>query len=165
MATIKGIAGNQPITIVFEQTSVTRHVALAGTADGIQLPDPDSLFNDIEFYPLAFPGLAPGTPAVIFFRTRHTGLPSFAVTLNNADVINYTFTNADPPERTWHHIILPDLLPDYPTLMAQGNDLEFSIEFQEGHTGTIIFGDIVIFYTSNELTISTPVAMPPIEQP
>lgn len=130
-------------------------VALAGTAGGIQLPDPNNILNDIEFS-LAFPGLAPGTPALIFFRTRHTGAPSFTVILNDVNVLNYTFTNSDPPERTWHHIVGPD----NPKLMAEDNDLEFSIVFQEGHTGTIIFGDIVIFYTSNELTFKTPVAIP-----
>lgn len=154
MATITGIAGNQ--TIVLEQTSVTRYVALADTADGFALPDPGSGSSDRHFLGIAFPGVT-AVPAIIFYRTRHTGRPRFSVRINEATLTQYAFTDADPPERSWHEII-PATLRDGPTLRAQGNELIFGIGIQD-RSDSLIIGDVAIFYTSNELTVKVPIVL------
>ena len=148
------MAGTQ--TVVFEQTSVTRYVALPDTAGGFALPDPVSGSSDRHFQGIAFPGVTP-VAAVIFYRTRHTGRPSFSVRINEAPLTRYTFTDADPPERSWHEII-PATLRDGPTLRTQNNELIFGIGIHD-RSETVIIGDVVIFYTSNELTVKVPIVL------
>jgi hypothetical protein len=88
--------------------------------------------------------------SVIFFRTRHTGRPRFSVRINEASLTRYTFTDDDPPERSWHEII-----PDGSTLRAQNNELIFGVSGD----GAVTFGDVVILYTSNELTVKIPIVV------
>src|SRR5437879_4775523 len=104
-------------TFVFEQTRVARYVALAETAGGFTVPDPASGSSDRHFQPIEFPGVI-DIASVIFYRTRHTGRPTFSVRINEASLTRYTFTDSDPPERSWHEII-PARLRDGPTLKAQ----------------------------------------------
>jgi hypothetical protein len=156
MATTTGIAVGQTIVLDIEQTSVTRYVALADTAGGFALPDPSSRSSDRHFVGLAFPGVT-AVPALIFYRTRHTGTPRFSVRINEASLTQYTFTDADPPERSWHEII-PATLRDGPTLRAQNNELIFGIGIQDS-SDTVVIGDVAIFYTSNELTIKVPIVL------
>src|SRR5262245_38249605 len=118
MATITGITTQ---TVVFEETRVTRYVALAETAGGFRVPDPVSGSSDRHFLPIEFPGVIE-SPSVILFRSRHTGSPSFSVRINEAPLTQYTFTDDDPPERSWHEII-PARVPGGSTLRAQGNEL------------------------------------------
>jgi hypothetical protein len=68
------------------------------------------------------------------------------VRLNATPLTQYTFVAADPPERSWHEIIPAG------ALKLQDNELTFSVSGQ----GTVIFGDVVILYTSNELTVRKP---------
>jgi hypothetical protein len=143
MAVIGGV--NQ--TIFFEQPMVARYVALAGTAGGFAVPDASGS-SDRHFFGIELPGVTE-SPSAIFYRTRHTGRPSFSVRINDATLTKFTFTDADPPERSWHEIIPPG-----PTLKAQNNELVFGVS-----NGTVIFGDVVILYTSSELTIRIPVVI------
>jgi hypothetical protein len=152
MSTITGTTQ----ALVLEQTSVTRYVALADTAGGFALPDPSSGSSDRHFLGIAFPGVT-AVPAVIYFRTRHTGKPRFSVRINEASLTRFTFTEADPPERCWHEII-PATLPDGPTLKAQDNELIFGIG-TESQSDSLVIGDVVIFYTSHELTIKIPLVI------
>ena len=140
-------------TFVFEQTRVARYVALAETAGGFTVPDPKSGISDRHFQALEFPGLIESA-SVIFFRTRHTGRPSFSVRINQASLTRFTFTAADPPERSWHEII-PARVPSGSTLAAQNNELIFAVS----GNGTVTFGDVVILYTSNELTVKIPIVL------
>jgi len=145
-----------------EQTSVTRYVALADTAGGFELPDPLSTppgSSDREFCQIALPGVT-AVPAVIYFRTRRYGTPGFSVSINEASLIQYTFVDADPPEQSWHHII-PATLRDGPTLWAQDNQLIFDIQIGENPSASLVIGDVVIFYTSNELNIEAPITFEP----
>jgi len=151
MASIKGITGTH--TVVFEETNVARYVPLAETAGGFTLPSPES--SDRHFLGIEFPGVI-DSPAVIYYRTRHTGRPRFSVRINEATLTQYTFTDQDPPERTWHEII-PAQLRDGPTLRAQNNELVFFA----GGDGAVTFGDVVILYASNELTIKVPIVLSP----
>jgi hypothetical protein len=151
MATNTGITTAQ--TFVFEQTRVARYVALAETAGGFTVPDPTSGSSDRHFQPIEFPGLIESA-SVIFYRTRHTGRPSFSVRINEASLTRYTFTNDDPPERSWHEII-PARVPNGSTLRAQNNELIFGVSGD----GAVTFGDVVILYTSNELTVQIPIVL------
>jgi hypothetical protein len=151
MATITSIPGNQVIFV--EQTSVTRYVALAETAGGFALPDASGS-SDRHFLGVRFPGVT-AVPAVIYYRTRHTGKPSFSVRINDATLTQ--FTDADPPERCWHEII-PANLASGPVLKPQNNELIFGIGIRN-HGDSLIVGDVVIFYTSNQTTIEVPVVV------
>jgi hypothetical protein len=140
-------------TFVLEQTRVARYVALAETAGGFTVPDPASGISDRHFQPIEFPGLIESASA-IFFRTRHTGRPSFSVRINEASLTRYTFIDADPPERSWHEII-PARVPVGSTLRVQNNELIFAVSGD----GAVTFGDVVILYTSNELTVKIPIVI------
>jgi hypothetical protein len=140
-------------TLFLEQTRVARYLALAETAGGFTVPDPATGISDRHFQPIGFPGLVEGA-AVIFFRTRHTGRPTFTVRINQASLTRYTFTDADPAERSWHEII-PARVPDGSTLWAQNNELIFGVNSE----GSVTFGDVVILYTSNELTVTIPIVI------
>ena len=151
MTTIKGITGTH--TFVLEETKVTRYVALAETAGGFTIPSPAFPLSDRHIQPIEFPGVI-ASASVIFFRTRHTGRPRFTVRINEAPLTQYSFTDDDPPERTWHEII-PARLPDGPTLRAPNNELVFGVSGD----GAVTFGDVVILYTSNELTVKVPIVL------
>ena len=146
MATIKG--GVQPIVI--EQTRVARYMAMDGTAGGFTITDGDRHFQSIEF-----PGVIQ-IASVIFYRTRHTGSPAFSVRVNSVSLTQYAFTANDPLERCWHEII-PAGVAGQPTLMAQNNELVFAAS----GAGTVTFGDVVIFYTSDETTVKLPLTLHP----
>ena len=153
MATAGSIPGNQIVFI--EQTSVTRYVALAGTAGGFPLPDASGS-SDRHFVGLALPGVTP-VSAVIYYRTRHTGRPSFSVRINDATLTQFTFTDADPPERCWHEII-PASVASGAVLKPQNNELIFGIGIHN-RGDSLIVGDVVIFYTSNQTTIEVPIVV------
>jgi len=150
MATNTGITTAQ--TFVFEQTRVARYVALAETAGGFTVPDSTGI-SDRHFQPIEFPAVIESA-SVIFYRTRHTGRPSFSVRINEASLTQYTFTNDDPPERSWHEII-PARGRAGSTLRAQNNELIFGVSGD----GAVTFGDVVILYTSNELTVKIPIVL------
>jgi hypothetical protein len=153
MATNTSLPDNQVVFV--EQTSVTRYVALAGTAGGFALPDASGS-SDRHFLGLALPGVTP-VAAVIYYRTRHTGKPSFSVRINDATLTQYTFTDSDPPERCWHEII-PASLASGPVLRPQNNELVFAIGVRN-RGDSLIVGDVVIFYTSNQTTIQVPIVV------
>jgi hypothetical protein len=155
MTTIQSTKGAQ--TIVFEQTTVARYVAMAESADGFTIPDPpDFPLSDRHFQGIDFPGVTE-IPAVIFYRTRHTGRPRFSVSINGTLLTNYTFTDNDPPERAWHEIIPASRPGGQPALRAQNNELTFGASGD----GAVTFGDVVILYTSNELTVKLPIVVHP----
>lgn len=140
-------AGTGPVgQLFFEEPEVARYIALVGTAGGFQLPDPASGQNDRHIEGIQAPGLLSGSAPVVFFRTRHTKRPRFSVRLNATRLTQYTFVAADPAERSWHEIIPAG------ALKPQDNELTFSVSGQ----GTVVFGDVVILYTSNELTVRKP---------
>jgi hypothetical protein len=103
--------------------------------------------------------------SVIFFRTKHRGRPKFVVGINRARLTEYTFRDDDPPERSWHEIIPARVpgdpqQPGGPTLTAQQNALIFAISGD----GVVTFGDVVILYMSNELTVKIPLVFQSVSQ-
>lgn len=131
---------------LFEEPEVARYIAVPGTAGGFEVPDPTSGISDRHLQQIHAPGLLSGSSPVIFFRTRHTNMPRLSVRLNATPLTQYTFVGQDPPERSWHEII------PVGALKRQDNELTFAVS----GPGTVIFGDVVILYTSNELTVKKP---------
>jgi hypothetical protein len=71
----------------------------------------------------------------------------FSVRINDLTVTQYTFVDGDEAERTWHEII-PASTHGRPTLRPDNNELVFF-----ARDGSVVFGDVVIVYTSNQTTI------------
>lgn len=132
-----------PAHLTIEVTQVARYRAFEETAGGFVLPNSES--TDRHFF-FSLPG-AVALPAMIYYRTRHTGKPAFSVRINEATLTQYTFVDGDEAERTWHEII-PASTPAGPTLRPDGNEMVF---FANG--GSVVFGDVVIVYTSNQTTV------------
>jgi hypothetical protein len=136
-----------PDHLTIEVTQVARYRAFEETAGGFALPSAES--SDRHFF-FSLPG-AVALPAVIYYRTRHTGKPAFSVRINDASLTQYTFVEGDEAERTWHEII-PANTNAGPTLRADNNELVFF-----ARDGSVVFGDVVIVYSSNQTTIPIPI--------
>jgi hypothetical protein len=134
-----------PTHLTFEMTQVARYHAFVETADGFAVPDPKT-FEDDRHFEFSLPG-AVGYPAVIYFRTRRNETPRFTVRINSARVTDYTFVDEDEAERTWHEIIPAN------TVQPDTNELVFAVS----GNGSVVFGDVVILYTSNQATVPVPV--------
>jgi hypothetical protein len=128
------------IDIFFDEPEVARYVTIAETLGGYPLPD-SSLINDVHFTHLDAPGLISSSIPVIFFRTKHAGRPTYSIRLNSARLIIHTM--ADDSPQSWHIFIPPG------ALKTQFNELVLSVSGD----GTVIFSDVAILYTSNELTV------------
>lgn len=124
-------------------TQVARYRAFPETAGGFTLPNAQSSDHHIFF---SLPG-AIAVPAVIFWRTRRFGKPAFSIRINDFTATQYTFVASDEAERTWHEII-PASTNAGPTLRPDNNELTFF-----ARDGSVVFGDVVILYTSSQTTI------------
>ena len=146
MSTIQLVTG-QHGGVFFEEPEVARYVAVADTAGGFTVPDAATQQSDRHFQKIHAPGLLSGSLPVILFRTRHTGRPRFSVRLNSTVLTQHAF--ADDVLRSWHEIVPGS------ALKPLDNELTFAVSGQ----GTITFSDVVIFYTSNELTVKKPLVL------
>jgi hypothetical protein len=132
-----------PDHLTIEVTQVARYRAFEETSGGFALPSAES--SDRHFF-FSLPG-AVALPAVIYYRTRHTGKPAFSVRINEARLTQYNFVDGDEAERCWHEII-PATTGGSPTLRPDNNELVFF-----ARDGSVVFGDVVIVYTSNQDTV------------
>lgn len=132
-----------PEHVTIEVTQVARYRAFEETAGGFALPDSKS--SDRHFF-FSLPG-AIALPAIIYYRTRHTGKPAFSVRVNEVTVTQYSFVDGDEAERTWQEII-PAATQAGPTLRPGNNELVFF-----ARDGSVVFGDVVVLYTSNQTTV------------
>ncbi len=141
------------VQLFFEEPEVARYVTLAGSAGGFTIPDPSAELpiSDRHFQDIDAPGLINGSQPVIFFRTTHTGTPSFSVRLNSTPLTQFTFTNAAPGPHAWHEIIPAG------ALRSEDNELTFAVSGE----GNVRFGDVVILYKSNKLTVKRPPVLDP----
>jgi hypothetical protein len=124
-------------------TQIARYRAFPETAGGFTLPNSQSTDRHIFF---SLPGVI-ALPAMIYYRTRHFGKPAFSIRINDFTATQYTFVDGDEAERTWHEII-PATTSAGPTLRPDNNELTFF-----ARDGSVVFGDVVILYTSNQTTI------------
>ena len=125
-----------------EETRVARYITVAGSENGITVPDATGI-SDTHIQGIHAPGLV-AVPAVIFFRTRHSGSPSFSVRLNATRLTADTLKQDGP--HTWHEIIRLG------ALKPSDNELTLAVSGE----GTVTFSDIVILYTSDQLTVRLP---------
>jgi hypothetical protein len=139
-----------PQALTIQQTQVTRYHAFEETAGGFTLPVPHGSTDRHFFFSL--PGVI-ALPAVIYYRTRHTGLPAFSVRVNEATLTQYQFVPGDEAERTWHEII-PGGAFGEPVLHPDLNELVFF-----ARDGSVTFGDVVIVYTSDQTTVPIPIVI------
>ena len=137
-----------PERLSIEPIQVARYRAFQETAGGFTLPSAQSTDRHVFF---SLPGVV-ALPAMIYYRTRHFGKPAFSVRINDFTATQYTFVDGDEAERTWHEII-PASTNAGPTLRPENNELVFF-----ARDGSVVFGDVVILYTSNQTTIPAPVA-------
>ena len=121
-------------------TQVARYRAFPETAGGFTLPSAQSTDRHIFF---SLPGVIT-LPAVIYYRTRRFGKPAFSIRINDFTATQYSFVDGDEAERTWHEII-PASTSAGPTLRPDNNELTFF-----ARDGSVVFGDVVILYTSNQ---------------
>ncbi len=127
---------------LFEETQVARYITVAGSGTGFTVPDPIAPLpiSDRHIQDIQAPGLTNGSLPVIFFRTTHTGSPSFSVRLNSTSLTQHTFSDKGP--YTWHEIIPAG------ALKPADNELTLAVSGD----GSVRFSDIVILYISNKLT-------------
>jgi hypothetical protein len=137
-----------PERVSIEPIQVARYRAFQETAGGFTLPSAQSTDRHVFF---SLPGVV-ALPAMIYYRTRHFGKPAFSVRINDFTATQYTFVDGDEAERTWHEII-PAATAAGPTLRPDNNELVFF-----ARDGSVVFGDVVILYTSNQTTVPAPVA-------
>lgn len=127
-----------PEHLTREPARVARYHAFEETAGGFVLPN--SRGTDRHFF-FSLPG-AVALPAVIYYRTRHTGKSAFSVRINEFTATQYTFVAGDEAERTWHEVI-PARTEAGPVLRPDNNEMIFF-----ARDGAVVFGDVVLVYTS-----------------
>ena len=72
--------------------------------------------------------------------------------VNDVTVTQYSFVDGDEAERCWHEVI-PAATRGGPALRPTGNELVFF-----ARDGSVVFGDVVILYTSEQVTVPVQVA-------
>ncbi len=129
-----------------EETRVARYVTVIGTESGVTLPDAGGV-NDRHIQGIHVPGLVVDVPAVIFYRTKHSGTPSFSVRLNTARLTAEALEQDGP--HSWHEVI------PVGALRPADNELTLAVS----GSGSVMFSDLVILYTSDKLTVRRPLVL------
>jgi len=140
------------IPTFFEEPDLTRYVAVGESAGGFTIPDPSAALpiSDRHIQGIHAPGLRQDSRPVILFRTAHTGSPTFSVRLNATRLTQHTFATSDTGPHAWHEIVPAG------ALQPEHNELTLAVSGE----GNVTFSDVVIFYTSNKLTIRRPLPDP-----
>ena len=150
MATFRPhIPGTIPNLPTFEEPEVARFLVVPGSDAGFLLPGGDPPISDRHIQGLHAPGVVPGMPAVLFFRTQYIAGTTFTVRLNAS--FEFQFRAEAAGAQSWHEIIGPGVLRD------QGNELVLVV----GPGGQVIFSEIAILYTSNKLTVTKEIVLDP----
>jgi hypothetical protein len=137
---ILGTLRDNVVSLFYQEAEVARFIPIAESAGGFTIPDPESGINDRHIQDIQAPGLLDGSRPVIFLRTTHTGTPSMSVRLNQTQLIQQTLSDSGP--HSWHEIV--------PANALKPNDNELTFFATDG---SVRFSDVVIFYTSNQLTV------------
>ncbi len=143
------IPGTIPNLPTFEEPEVARFLVVPGSDAGFLLPGGDPPISDRHIQGLHAPGVVPGMPAVLFFRTQYVAGTIFTVRLNAS--FEFQFRAEAAGAQSWHEIIGPGVLRD------QGNELVLVV----GPGGQVIFSEIAILYTSNKLTVTKEIVLDP----
>jgi hypothetical protein len=127
-----------------EVTRVARYVTVAGS--GFTIPDPNAPLpvSDRHLQDVDAPGVVASAFAVVFYRTDHTGSPTFSIRLNNTRLTAHAFGHLGPD--SWHEVVPPNVLK------AEDNELTLAVSGE----GSVTFSDIVILYTSDRTKVKEP---------
>lgn len=138
----------RPTLPTFEEPSVTRMLIVPGSDEGFMIPSGELPLSDRHIQNLHAPGVVPGLPAVLLFRTQFTAGARYSVRLNQSrEFQTRAETNG---AQSWHELILPGVLRE------EHNELTLAVT-----DGQVIFSEIAILYTSNKLTVTRPIVLEP----
>ena len=149
MAIIRPHFPGGPNLPTFEEPEVARYLVVPGSDAGFLLPGGNPPVGDLHIQALHAPGVVPGLPAVLFFRTQYIAGTTFTVRLNAS--FEFQFRADAPGAQSWHEIIAPGVL------RAQGNELALAVV----PGGQVVFSEIAILYTSNKLTVTKEIVLDP----
>ena len=138
------ITGGAAAELFDEVVEIARFITISGSDTGFTVPDPVTQLSDHHILGFDAPGLIPDAPAIVYFRTTHSGNPRFSVRLNNDTLVVRTI--AGEGVISWHEIAAPG------TLRATMNELTLVVSTVD----SVRFSDIVILYKSNQLTVRRP---------
>lgn len=134
----------------YEEPNVARFLVVPGSDAGFLIPDGHHIANDRHIF-LDAPGLVPGSPAVLYFRTQCTAGARFAVQVNNSTEFHFRVDEAGA--QSWHELLSPSVLRE--------KDNEMVLFVAGDNHGQVIFSEIAILYTSNKLTVTRPIVLDP----
>ncbi len=132
-------------SLFFEEPELTRYICIAETLGGLSIPEPENPISDRHFTGIKAPGLIDQSIPILYFRTKHSGMPTYSIRINSTQVIRHTFT--DDLEQTLHIFIPPN------ALKIDENELVINVS-PIPENGAVVFSDIAIFYRSNKVNIS-----------
>jgi hypothetical protein len=138
-----------PTGPTIEEPNVARFMVIPGSDAGFLIPSDENPLGDRHIQGLDAPGLAPGMPAVLFFRTQYTQGTRFSVRLNSS--VEFQFLADESAAKSWHELIAPGVLRE------RDNELTLALRSD----GQVIFSEIAILYTSNKLTVTRPLVLEP----
>lgn len=151
MATARSHAPTRPIPNLptYEEPNVTRLLVVPGSDGGFLIPSDAHPLGDLHIQGLDAPGVAPGMPAILLFRTQYTRGARFSVRLNSSS--EFRFQADESAAKSWHELLAPGVLRE------QDNELTLAV----GPEGQVVFSEIAILYTSNKLTVTRPIVLEP----
>lgn len=151
MNTVQPHAAFRPIPTLptYEEPNVARFLVVPGSDAGFLIPSDAHPLGDLHIQGLDAPGVAPGMPAMLLFRTQYTKGARFSVRLNSSS--EFMFHAEESAARSWHELVAPGVLRE------QDNELVLAV----APDGQVIFSEIAILYTSNKLTVSRPIVLEP----
>lgn len=144
--------GPRPSLPTFEEPNVARFLVVPGSDGGFLIPSGELPLSDRHIRDLDAPGVVPGLPAVLFFRTQYTKGARFSVRLNAS--FEFQFQAPEAGAQSWHELISPGVLRE--------EDNELTLFVAPDESGQVIFSEIAILYTSNKLTVTRPFVLEPI---
>lgn len=143
--------GPRPTLPTFEEPNVARFLVVPGSDAGFLVSNNAPSLGTITIRNLDAPGLVPGLPAVLYFRTEYTKGARFQVRLNASP--EFRFRADEAAAKSWHELIGPGVLRE------ENNEITLFVAPEDD--GQVIFSEIAILYTSNRLTVTRPIVLEP----
>jgi hypothetical protein len=141
MSSILQSVGSNVLGLFNEEAQLARCVTFAESVHGLNVPD--SAGSSDHHLQFDAPGVLEGSlPLVLFQTVADADKVSFSVRLNAAPHLVQATLEGDRSPRCWHKLAPAD------SLMSEHNELVFAVT-----DGKVTFSDVVIVYTSNQLTV------------
>lgn len=142
-----------PTLPTVEEPNVARFLVVPGSDAGFLISHKQGALGTRTIDNLDAPGVIPGLPAVLYFRTEYTNGARFHVRVNSS--IEFEFRASEHAAKSWHELIKPGVLRE------QNNSITLFVAPDEGLDEQVIFSEIAILYTSNKLTVTRPIVLEP----